>query len=181
MRAILLPPYTDDAEAAAQHPAIISLLETCPIAGEGVNRWLFCVAVKFHPLGIKPDVIEQLLEGATLDCGRYVSPTEIERAVKNSAPGALRERTRHRIWPKRNFEQIEAIGLGGIKLADLRRLSPVPLDSSRPDSAFRRCNTPGLHARTTRKSNYRQIVPTLAVYCTYLSNETYYDRRAGWQ
>ena len=106
----------------------------CPIAGEGVNRWLFCVALKLHLLGVKPDVIEQLLEEATLDCGRYVSPTEIERAVKNSAPDALRKRPWLRKWPLRNFEQIEAIGLGGIKLADLRRLSPVPLESSRPDA-----------------------------------------------
>jgi hypothetical protein len=131
---ILRSPYTDDAEAAAQHPAIISLLETCPIAGEGVNRWLFCVALKLHLLGVKPDVIEQLLEEATLDCGRYVSPTEIERAVKNSAPDALKNRPWIRKWPLRNFEQIEAIGLGGIKLAELRRLSPVPLESSHSEA-----------------------------------------------
>ena len=130
----LQPPYADDAEAAAQHPAIIALLETCPVAGEGVNRWLFWFALKLHALGVKPEVIEQLLEHATLDCGRDVTPTEIERAVKNSAPGAIRNQPRYRQLPSRNLEQIEAIGEDGIKLADLRRLSPVPLESSRPDA-----------------------------------------------
>jgi hypothetical protein len=131
---ILQSPYIDDAEAAAQHPAVISLTETIPVAGEGVNNSLFCVARKLHLLGVIPDVIEHLLEQETQDCGRYVSPKEIERAVRNSAPDALRKRPRFRKWPRRNFEQIEAIGLGGIKLADLRRLSPVPLESSRPDA-----------------------------------------------
>jgi hypothetical protein len=130
----LRPPYTDDAEAAAQHAAVSSILATRPVAGEGVNRWLFCAALKLHRLGVKPDVIEQLLEEAILDCGRDVSPTEIERAVANSAPGALRNRPRLRKWPLRNLEQIEAIALDGIKLADLRKLSPVPLEPSPPDA-----------------------------------------------
>jgi hypothetical protein len=135
MKSTTLPPlYTVDAEAAAQHPAIIALLVTCPVAGEGVNRWLFWVSLKLHRLGVKPDVIEQLLEEATLGCGRDVSLTEIERALRNSAPGALRNRPQVRKWPLRNFEQIEAIALGGIKLADLRKLSPVPLEFSRPDA-----------------------------------------------
>jgi len=130
----LQPPYTVDAEAAAQHPAVISLTETIPIAGEGVNNSLFCVARKLHLLGVIPDVIEQLLEQETQDCGRYVSPAEIERAVKNSAPDALRKRPWVRKWPRRNFEHIKDIALDGIKLTDLRRLSPVPLQSSRPDA-----------------------------------------------
>jgi hypothetical protein len=130
----LTSPYSDDAEAAATHAAVSSILETCPTAGEGVNRWLFCASLRLHRLGVKPNVIEQLLEEATFNCGRDLSPTEIERAVTNSDPATLRSRPRYRKWPRRNFEQIEAIGLGGIKLIDLRRLSPVPLESSRPDT-----------------------------------------------
>jgi hypothetical protein len=108
---------------------IKALLDTCPIAGEGVNRWLFTTALKLHRMGIEPYAIKELLEQATLDCGRFVHPDEIERAVRNSHPDYLKNKPWRRKWPNRNYEQIEAIALAGVTLTELEQLSPVRLRS----------------------------------------------------
>jgi hypothetical protein len=71
-----------------------------------------------------------LLEEATDDCGRAMKPDEIERAVRNSDPKRLKDRPWRRKWPQRNYEQIEAIGLDGVRLSDLEQQSPVKLDPS---------------------------------------------------
>jgi hypothetical protein len=107
------------------------ILQTCPIAGEGVNTWLFSAALKLHKLAVPPEEIEELLKDATVDCGRDLKPDEIARAVRNSAPGALQNRPWRRSWPERNHEQIEAIGLNGIRLAELERRSPVKFDPAK--------------------------------------------------
>ena len=95
-----------------------------------MNLWLFCAARKLHRLKIEPEEIEELLEEATADCGRAMKPDEISRAVRNSAPGVLRERPWRRRWPQRNYKQIEAIGLDGVRLSEFERQSPVRLDPS---------------------------------------------------
>jgi hypothetical protein len=79
---------------------------------------------------IEPEAIEQLLEEATLDCGRPMKSDEIERAVRNSHPDRLKERPWRRKWPQRNYEQIEAIGLSGPRCADLEQQSAIQLDPS---------------------------------------------------
>ncbi len=114
-----------DFVSPTSNPTIEAILRSCPIAGEGVNLWLFCAARKLHRLKIEPEEIEELLEEATADCGRAMKPDEISRAVRNSAPGVLRERPWRRRWPQRNYEQIEAIGLDGVRLSELERQSPV--------------------------------------------------------
>jgi hypothetical protein len=110
---------------------IQDILQTCPIAGEGVNHWLFSVALKLHKLAVAPEKIEDLLEDATMDCGRNLRPDEIARAVRNSAPGSLQKRTWVRSWPARNYEQIEAIGLNGMRLPELESRSPVKFDPAK--------------------------------------------------
>ncbi len=112
----------------SQEATIKKLLQSCPAAGEGVNRWLFPTARKLHRLGVEPARIEELLEEATVDCGRGLKPDEIPRAVRNSAPGALASRPGPGRWPQRNYEQIEAIGVNGLRFADLARHSPEPVD-----------------------------------------------------
>jgi hypothetical protein len=119
-----------DYDSLADNPQIKSILESCPIAGNGVNNWLFPAALKLHRMKIDPEVIEQLLEEATADCGRAMKPDEIERAVYNSHPDRLGKRPWRRAWPRRNYEQIEAIALGGIGVSKLEKLSPVRLDDS---------------------------------------------------
>src|SRR5438477_11896203 len=103
------------------------ILASCPIAGEGVNRFLFTAALKLHRLGLDPETIVELLEEATLDCGRHMKPGEIERAVRNSHPDKLKQRAWRRKWPQRNYEQIEAIALAGLRLRELQTQSPAQL------------------------------------------------------
>jgi hypothetical protein len=103
------------------------ILQSCPIAGEGVNPWLFTAALKLHLLKIEPDEIEELLTQATWNCGRAIKPDEIERAVRNAHPDKLKDRPWRRKWPLRNYEQIEAIGLRRLGVTDLQRQSPVQL------------------------------------------------------
>jgi len=114
-------------ESLVNDPQIKAILQSCPIAGDGVNRWLFGAALKLHRLKIDPEMIEELLEEATDDCGRAMKPDEIERAVRNSDPKRLKDRPWRRKWPERNYEQIEAIGLDGIRLSGLEQQSPVRL------------------------------------------------------
>ena len=97
-----IPPKNKDEidyESLAENPQIKAILESCPIAGNGVNLWLFSAALKLHRLGIDPEDIELLLEEATADCGRAMKPDEIERTVRNSAPNALKNRPWRRKWP----------------------------------------------------------------------------------
>lgn len=129
-----IPPKNNDDEidydSLAENPQIKAIVESCPIAGNGVNNWLFTAALKLHRMKIDPEVIEQLLDEATADCGRAMKPDEIERAVRNSGPDALKNRPWRRKWPLRNYEQIEAIGLDGVRLSELEQQSPVRLDGS---------------------------------------------------
>ena len=106
--------------------AIEKILQSVPSAGQGVNRWLFVAAKKLHRLNIDADKIEELLADATWNCGRELKADEIPRAVRNAAPGALRSTgSLRRRWPSRNYEQIEAIGMTGIRLSGLEKESPV--------------------------------------------------------
>jgi hypothetical protein len=115
-------------DSLADNPQVEAILQSCPVAGDGVNHWLFTASLKLHRLKIDPEIIEELLEEATDDCGRAMKPDEISRAVRNSASGALKKRPWRRKWPLRNYEQIEAIGFDGVRLSELEQQSPVRLD-----------------------------------------------------
>ena len=126
-------PSKDNAEnydALANNPQIQAILQRCPIAGNGVNLFVFGASLKLHRLGIDPEDIVLLLEDATADCGRPMKPDEIERAVRNSAPDVLKKRPWRRKWPQRNYEQIEAIGLNEVRLSQLEQQSPVQIDAT---------------------------------------------------
>jgi hypothetical protein len=120
----------DGSRSRPSDQAIDDILQSCPTAGDGVNLWLFSAALKLHRLKIEPEEIEELLEEATVDCGRAMKPDEISRAVRNSAPDVLKQRFWRRKWPQRNYEQIEAIGLDGVRLSELEQQSPLRLDPS---------------------------------------------------
>ena len=152
MQSPVPPPNTDETTNGSRplDQAIDDILESCPIAGEGVNRWLFTTSLKLHRLKIDPETIEELLAEATADCGRPMKSDEIYRAVRNSAPDALKKRPWRRKWPQRNYEQIEAIGFDGVRLSELEERSPAGLDPSENhaekiiDSLFRAtpCSVP---------------------------------------
>jgi hypothetical protein len=105
---------------------IEGIMKSCPTAGEGVNLWLFSTALKLHRLAIAPAEMEEMLETAADDCGRSLKPDEVARAVRNSSPGRLGDYKPRRRWPARNYEQIEAIGANGLRLAALEAQSPSP-------------------------------------------------------
>lgn len=118
--------HNEPAEYSPEVQAEIDrLLQSCPIAGDGVNHWIFTAALKLHRLKIEPIEIEDLLTQATWDCGRGIKPDEIERAVRNSHPDKLKDRPWRRKWPLRNYDQIEAIGLTRLGVTDLQKQSPV--------------------------------------------------------
>jgi len=110
--------------------AIEEILRSCPDAGEGVNRWLFKAAGKLHRLKVEPERIKEMLEGATLNCGRDLKPEEIPRAVQNSAPGAIRSSATTPRWPQRHYEEIEEIGLSGLRLSGLEKESPANITAA---------------------------------------------------
>ena len=119
-------------DTVTQHydAAIQAVLSTCPAAGEGVNRWLFRAARKLHLLNVEAARIEELLEDATVYCGRNLRRDEIPRAVRASTPGLRPVHRAYRKWPLRNYEQIEAIGLSGFRAAELQANSPIQLDDA---------------------------------------------------
>ncbi len=64
-------------------PFLQSLLSAPPQAGEGVHRWLFCVARHLHAHMTAPDIVS-LLESRVQGCGRSVPQREIVAAVQAS-------------------------------------------------------------------------------------------------
>ena len=114
--------------APEQSDEIGTVLRSCPTAGDGVNRWLFCAARKLHLLKVESSTIEELLERASANCGRLVKAAEIGRAVRNSKPGTRSNRLTMRKWPQRDYEQIEAIGRSGFRVEGLQAHSPVALN-----------------------------------------------------
>lgn len=93
---------------------IRTLIGEAPTAGKGVHQWLFVAALKLH--GRRPDdEIFQILRDSVRDCGRFVSDSEIQDAVINSAriagrsvhvPGAERKERR---WPEADQNAIGQI------------------------------------------------------------------------
>ncbi|MBX3740147.1 MAG: hypothetical protein KF712_04100 [Akkermansiaceae bacterium] len=64
-------------------PFLRYLISACPLAGNGVNPWLYKVARHLHHHLSEADII-RLLQIAVEDCGRVVPFSEIQRAVRNS-------------------------------------------------------------------------------------------------
>jgi hypothetical protein len=108
-----------------------TLLANCPAAGQGVHRWLFCVARCLHAFMPEHEEIAQLLQVYTPGCGRHVSRREIDDAIRDSRRCAWRPGEPRTVkpdapkqWPVKNYERIEAIARVGPCLYDLWEESP---------------------------------------------------------
>jgi len=111
------------------------MLAAPPQHGDGVHRWLFCVARHLHahmPAGEIIALLEKLVAG----CGRHVSRQEIVAAVQNALqcawqPEGQAPSTRSSSpWPVMNQEQRAAIAGAGAGLADLWELSRPRLEGN---------------------------------------------------
>ena len=110
------------------------LLSSPPRRGEGLNRWLFRVALKLHPYRTRGEIIETL-RAAT--AGEAVKPGELERAVERSAafawrPGEPVSSVPHTAWPAVNAEQREAVIASDFGLVDLWEISPMRFEDNEP-------------------------------------------------
>lgn len=111
-----------------------NMLANCPTAGTGVNAWLFRTARVLHAF-CPPSEIADLLEANSYGCGRKVTRTEIERAVRRSEnckwePRQQVRQQREKRWPDVNHKRIAEITAGGLGVADLWEASPIRLDES---------------------------------------------------
>jgi len=103
-------------------------LASCPRAGKGVHHWLFVTALKLHPYFQDKAELERLLDEATANCGREVTATEIENAVRDSLrliENPTDQTKPSPSWPTRNEEQIQAVVRDGPEFAELAVMSPV--------------------------------------------------------
>jgi hypothetical protein len=124
-----------------------------PMAGSGVNPWLYRVARQLH-WNHTPEEIKSILYRATSGCGRDVRRC-IERAIRNSKDKAWQPRNGvyvptgspgygtdfqastpapayippQRAWPERDKEKIDSTVREGRWLYDLWEYSPIRLDS----------------------------------------------------
>lgn len=117
-------------------PFVHDLLANPPRAGKGVHAWLFKCARQLHA-HYPATQIASLLENAVANCGRHVSQSEIQDAVKNSIACAWQPGQRigpaprpASKWPVVNREQREAIIRDNGGLADLWELSKPRIEDS---------------------------------------------------
>ncbi len=118
-------------------PFLKYLISACPVAGGGVNLWLYKVARHLHHHLPEADII-RLLQIAVEDCGRVVPFSEIQRAVNNSkavawvpsGTGVRCERYQHPHWPALNEDLIQAASSQSpLKFVeDLTDASPLTCD-----------------------------------------------------
>jgi hypothetical protein len=112
------------------------LLASCPHTGEGVHHWLFRVTRQLHwHMGIEE--MANLLESATVNCGRVVTRREILDAIQNSSSCAWTPCGNWSTgaystpkWPEVNQEQRDAIIAPGFGLVDLWESSSSRIDDS---------------------------------------------------
>lgn len=116
------------------------LLASPPRAGDGVHRWIFCVARQLHAYREKNEIAD-LIAAALYGCGRAVSTKEIHDAIENSRACAWRpglgsvppSRQSEAAWPPRNVEAIAGLVAAGnapAGLADLVEASPIRFDDA---------------------------------------------------
>lgn len=104
-----------DHSPAKLPPFLRYLISACPLAGSGVNPWLYKVARHLHHHLSEADII-RLLQIAVEDCGRVVPFSEIQRAVNNSKAVAwtpsgtntVDGRQQCHRWPAVNDDLIQA-------------------------------------------------------------------------
>ena len=116
------------------------MISSPPTHGEGVHQWLFRVARQLHHHR-DHDEIAQLLEAATIDCGRTITRSEIEDAVTNSQAAAWRPggattaiKPNRPKWPSINPDKIrEIVWQDPFALARLDYFTPVTVSTDNHD------------------------------------------------
>jgi len=117
------------------------LLSSVPLAGEGVNIYLFRLARVLHAFRTQAE-IEALLSAAVSGCGRDVPLAEIRRAVERSqscawiadCPDSRLGHPRSPKWPERDLDLIAGVAEApdAIGIVDLIERSPVRWHDSKP-------------------------------------------------
>ncbi len=150
---------------------VCDLLASPPRAGEGVNLYLYRVALKLHPYRSECEIAD-ILRAVTVGCGRVVTEKEIRRAVENSKavawkPGSEPPGRATPPWPPLNGEQREAVIAGmGVGLVDLWEMSPVrfedddshceeTLDTLFPGNPLLCCGKSSLDFATRSREHWR--------------------------
>jgi hypothetical protein len=106
-----------------------------PVAGQGVNLWLFRLARVLHAFR-STDQIADFLRASTAHCGRTVTETEIQRAIENSRghawhPGHCNPNAQAaHYWPQLNAKLRAAILARGFGIAELWEASPIALEDA---------------------------------------------------
>jgi hypothetical protein len=141
-------------EATDRLPRFLrELLDSCPVAGDGVHFWIFKVAR--HLLAhFDERATFELIKAKAAGCGRplFKLEHEIFSQIRSALPYRWQPRDqcafaqtahlpverlfvspttnlpRPRSWPKPDIEQIRAIVEGGFRLVDLAEQSPVRFD-----------------------------------------------------
>jgi hypothetical protein len=131
-------------------PAFLDeLLEGCPLAGSGVNPWLYKVAKQLHA-HMDSEKMFALLKQKTGACGRTVDDREIRRQIECARAraflpkhpeafghGSFRNHDSATVstppapaspWPEPNLDAIRAITTDGWGLYDLWESSPLRFD-----------------------------------------------------
>jgi hypothetical protein len=129
---------------------LVQQLNNPPQAGSGVHSWLFTVSRNLHA-HIEPDAIVSLLGERIANCGRRVTPREIENAVNSSQACAWRPIGSNLMgrmpatlkrscngsdgpprWPKLDEKERAAVIAKGGGLAELWEMSNPRLDDDEP-------------------------------------------------
>jgi hypothetical protein len=125
------------------------LLDACPSAGGGVNDWIFRVGRHLHA-HMAEETMFALLKEKSQGCGRVVRDTEIRRQIECSRRSAWvpdnprsfkhADELQNDIqivpadpaWPEPNLDLIRRIVSGRFLFSELRRMSPIKLDTEVP-------------------------------------------------
>lgn len=112
----------------------------CPVAGEGVHKYLFVEALKFHRMGVSAEAIYYQLVRAVADCGRVVTEKEIMDAIQNSARlrgTASKPATKGgRSSPLDDRPRARIIAEAAMCVPDLFDCSPVRIEGDQPDAEW---------------------------------------------
>lgn len=118
-------------------PFLQDMLKSCPAAGSGVHKWIYCVARQLHAHMPAVQIIS-LLQEKTRTCGRTVPESEIKNSVADALktawspqPGDL-PRLNEPKWPPPNLAQIEQICSEGFGLDKLWDASIIRLEDNLP-------------------------------------------------
>jgi hypothetical protein len=168
---------------------LLQMLDTCPVAGNGVHLWLPRLAHYLHAFYDERSMCE-LLKEKTRSCGRTVPENEILKAIRFAKACAWKpEATPEQAsgsdnnppaiislsqWPKPDPIRIKEIVDGGWSLYDLWERSPNRLESGGshaeeiadlvfPDNPFLCCGETNYKFATRRREAWRGSLERLSL------------------